>query len=159
MSDVKTPAPGPDSRREFLKRALRTAGYVPPAIVAMGMGNLAAAQATPPAAGMMMMMSDRDSKTAVAAVDGRAILERLAEIPVARWSYTADERGTRHIGPMAQDFRNAFEVGSDERLIHLVDASGVALAAIQGLYQIVREEKERVAALEARLAALERRET
>jgi hypothetical protein len=40
---------------------------------------------------------------------------------------------------MAQDFRAAFEVGHDERYITTIDADGVALAAIQGLYEIAQE--------------------
>jgi len=154
---MNTPAaPTPDSRREFLKKTLRTVGYVPPAVIAMGMGNLAAAQATPPAM-MMMMVSDRDAKTAAVPVDGREILDRLTSLPVSRWTYTADPSAAPHLGPMAQDFRMAFGVGSDERFIHAVDASGVALASIQGLHQLVREQRERIAELEARLASLERR--
>jgi hypothetical protein len=63
---------------------------------------------------------------------------------------------------MAQDFYAAFNVGEDDKHINLVDASGVALAAIQGLYQVVREKdadlaalRQQNAALEARVAALE----
>jgi len=161
MSDVKTPLPDSDSRREFLRRVLRTTAYVPPAVVVLGMGNLASAQATPPAMmgmGMMvMMMSDRDAKTGVAAVDGREVLERLAEVPVSSWSYKTEDAATRHIGPMAQDFKKAFDVGSDERFIHSVDANGVALASIQGLYALVREQKKQIAGLEKRIRDLEGR--
>jgi hypothetical protein len=158
MSDAKAPTPAPDSRREFLRRVLRTTAYVPPAVVALGMGNLASAQATPPVMMMMggMMASDRNLKTDVAAVDGREVLERLASVPVSNWSYKADET-TRHIGPMAQDFKKAFDVGSDDRFIHGVDASGVALASIQGLYALVREQKKQIAKLEKRLSDLEKR--
>jgi hypothetical protein len=150
--------PTPDSRREFLKKTLRTAGYVPPAVIAMGMGNLAAAQATAPVMAMMMMASDRDAKTAAVPVDGREILDRLASLPVSRWTYTGDPSAAPHLGPMAQDFRMAFGLGSDERFINAVDASGVALSSIQGLHQLVREQRERIAELEARLARLERRD-
>ena len=38
------------------------------------------------------------------------------------------------MGPTAQDFYAAFGLGEDERHISTVDADGVALAAIQGLY-------------------------
>ena len=157
MSDVTTPPPAPDSRREFLRRVLRTTAYVPPAVVALGMGNLASAQATPPAMMMMMMASDRNVKTGVAKVDGRKVLERLASGPVSSWSYKAEVGATRHIGPMAQDFKKAFDVGSDDRFIHGVDASGVALASIQGLYALVREQKKQIAKLEKRLSDLEGR--
>ena len=40
------------------------------------------------------------------------------------------------------------------RRINTVDADGVALAAIQGLHEMVREKSERIAALEARNAEL-----
>jgi hypothetical protein len=44
-----------------------------------------------------------------------------------------------HIGPVAQDFHATFGLGHDERYIGTIDADGVALAAIQGLHQIVQE--------------------
>ena len=37
------------------------------------------------------------------------------------------------MGPMAQDFRDAFGLGETELGISTIDADGVALAAIQGL--------------------------
>ncbi len=43
-------SPNPSqARREFLRRVLKKAAYVPPAIAVMSMRNLAYAQATPPA--------------------------------------------------------------------------------------------------------------
>jgi hypothetical protein len=56
---------------------------------------------------------------------------------------------------MAQDFYAAFGVGEDDRHISTVDADGVALAAIQGLYQLMQEQNAQIVALEARVAALE----
>ena len=47
------------------------------------------------------------------------------------------EPTARHIGPMAQDFHAAFGVGSSDKCIPTVDENGVALAAIQALYQRV----------------------
>ena len=55
----------------------------------------------------------------------------------------------RHLGPVSEDFHRAFGLGANSRTIGTVDADGVALAAIQGLY------RENVA-LKARLARLER---
>jgi hypothetical protein len=43
---------------------------------------------------------------------------------------------------MAQDFYAAFSLGEDERYIGTLDADGVALAAIQGLYAINQEQTE-----------------
>jgi len=56
---------------------------------------------------------------------------------------------------MAQDFHAVFGVGEDDRHISTIDADGVALAAIQGLYQLMQEKDAQIAALEARIAVLE----
>ncbi len=48
---------------------------------------------------------------------------------------------------MAQDFHAAFQLGDSEKAISTVDASGVALVAIQALK---RKSDEQAAALEAR---------
>lgn len=63
----------------------------------------------------------------------------------------------RHMGPMAQDFREAFGLGEDEKHISTVDAQGVALAAIQALYHEVSQKQQEVTQLQDRLAAFESR--
>jgi hypothetical protein len=90
--------------------------------------------------------SDRDRKSGFSDVDVEAVLAAVRELPITTWSYK-DDPGVRHIGPMAQDFAAAFGVGDDDRRIHTVDASGVALAAIQAL-------AARLEAAEARIAEL-----
>jgi hypothetical protein len=70
-------------------------------------------------------------------VDSDAILERIASMPISEWSYNDQEPDARHIGPMAQDFHEAFGTGSSDKCIPTVDENGVALAAIQALYQRV----------------------
>ncbi len=103
--------------------------------------------------------SSREFKRAFEAVDPRAVLERLLQLPVLQWRYR-DESDALHLGPMAEDFRGAFGLGGDPRYIGTVDADGVALAAIQGLNQKLEDEnaalRERLADLAARLDALER---
>jgi hypothetical protein len=113
--------------------------------------------------------SDRNAKTDITPVDGREILARLATMPVQTWTAKAQDPSIRHIGPMAQDFAAAFGVGEDDTHIATIDAEGVALAAIQGLYEMVQEREalttaqqaenialsQRIATLEARLASLE----
>jgi hypothetical protein len=78
--------------------------------------------------------SDRAAKRDFASVNRARLLKRLARVPVSSWSYRT-ERGVRHIGPTAQDFARAFNVGADDKSIAMVDADGVSLAAIQGLYR------------------------
>ena len=79
----------------------------------------------------------------------------MVELPLTTWNYKADT-GTRHLGPMAQDFFAAFGIGPDDQHIATVDADGVALAAIQGLHQKLEETRAENAALKARLERLER---
>jgi hypothetical protein len=55
---------------------------------------------------------------------------------------------------MAQDFYAAFGVGEDDTHISTIDADGVALAAIQGLYQVVQGQEAQLAAQEAEISAL-----
>jgi hypothetical protein len=116
----------------------------------------------PPGGGSWSSVSDRNLKENLAPVDEEAILTRLAEIPITTWNYKAQDPTIRHIGPMAQDFHAAFGVGEDQLHISSADADGVALAAIQGLYQIMQEknaqiatQQQQIAHLETRLAALE----
>jgi DNA-binding transcriptional MerR regulator len=72
---------------------------------------------------------------------------------------------------MAGDFYAAFGLGEDPRYIGTLDADGVSLAAIQGLYQLAQEQatlieqfeaenaaqQAQIDDLQARLAALEQR--
>lgn len=108
--------------------------------------------------GTLTQLSDRNAKRDIEAADGRALLDKVAALPVSTWSYKADQRGTRHIGPMAQDFAAAFGLGADETHVAPSDVAGVGLAALQALK---RENDELRAALErlsGRLDALERRD-
>jgi hypothetical protein len=63
-------------------------------------------------------------------------LAQVTALPLTRWNYTADP-GTAHPGPGGQDFKAGFGLGGDDTSIAIVDAAGVALAAIQGLNQKV----------------------
>jgi hypothetical protein len=98
--------------------------------------------------------SDRNLKRDFAAVDRDAVLEQLARLPISTWSYRTDGSGQRHIGPMAQDFMAAFQVGSDERSIAKVDADGVAFAAIQALHARLERLEQENRRLRAELDAL-----
>jgi hypothetical protein len=44
---------------------------------------------------------------------------------------------------MAQDFREAFGVGTD-KAIHLVDVAGVLIASVQALYAELRQLREEI---------------
>lgn len=99
-------------------------------------------------------ISDRATKEKFEPVDGVEVLERLAAMPVAKYKLKSQDDSIRHIGPVAQDFA-VFGYGETDKAINMEDADGVAFAAIQGLYKIVREKDAELITLKARLAAVE----
>lgn len=98
------------------------------------------------------MTSSRELKTALAGLDVQEILNRLVGLDLFEWSFKSDPVGIRHVGPMAEDFLQAFNLGTDSKHISLVDSNGIALAAIQALQQQNEELKERLARLEQLLS-------
>lgn len=87
--------------------------------------------------------SDVAAKENIVPVDPTAVLARVLDLPIATWNYRHQSADSRHIGPMAQDFFSAFQLGNDDKRIAVTDPSGVALAAIQGLHQkLVQREAE-----------------
>ncbi len=108
-------------------------------------------------AGAWGTVSDRNVKDNFVTVDPRIVLEDVLSMPITSWNYIAQGDSIRHIGPMAQDFYAAFGVGEDEKHISTVDADGVALAAIQGLYQVVQDKDIQIASLQAENATLKTR--
>lgn len=115
----------------------------------------------PAGSGVFSCTSDRHAKKDVAPADG--VLRRLSRMPVSTWSYKSEKGGVRHMGPMAQDFRRAFGLGTDDRSIGLLDEAGVSLAAVKELHtKTVRQQRQldtqadRIDALERRLDALVR---
>ena len=108
-----------------------------------------------PGAGTWSSLSDRASKEDIELVDPLVVLERLAGVPVATWSYRAQGPAVRHMGPMAQDFHAAFGLGVSDTRIDGVDPDGVSFAAIQGLLLRLEASQAQVRDLEQRLAALE----
>ena len=106
------------------------------------------------ASGTITGSSDRNVKRNFTPVNSTEVLDKVAALPISTWSYIADD-GVRHLGPMAQDFYSAFNVGMDDKHISMVDADGVALAAIQGLNRKVEEKDAEMRSLQARLKKLE----
>jgi hypothetical protein len=99
--------------------------------------------------------SDFDRKENFEPVNRHEVLAHLAALPIMRWTYKAEECAVRHMGPTGQDFAAAFGLGSDDKSIATVDADGVALAAIQALYEIVKEKEGEIETLKTRLTKLE----
>ena len=79
-------------------------------------------------------------KTNFAPVNSRDVLRKVLELPIQTWNYKSENADTRHIGAMSQDFHKAFQLGDSAESIATVDADGVALAAIQGLNEELKDE-------------------
>ena len=98
--------------------------------------------------------SDRNLKENIIPVDPETVLQNIVKMPISAWSYKGDPQ--RHIGPMAQDFYNAFGTGQDDKHISPLDEQGVALAAIKALNQKLEEKDAEIQYLKQRVAGLEK---
>lgn len=99
------------------------------------------------------LTSDRAAKAGLKEVDERGVLERLARVPISTWHYKEDP-SVQHIGPMAQDFKEAFGMGADDKHISVVDGVGVSLAAIQGLHRELKTARENLSEQDREIAML-----
>jgi hypothetical protein len=118
------------------------------------------------AGGVWTSASSRTFKDGFAHVDALNVLEKVVAMPVQTWFYKGDHDEGRHMGPVAEDFAQAFGLGNDEKHVGSVDEAGVAFAAIQGLNRKVETANaglksenaklhQQVEELAARLSALE----
>jgi hypothetical protein len=105
--------------------------------------------------GTLTTGSSREIKTNFVSLDPKDVLARVTSLPVSIWSYKTDA-GVRHLGPMAEDFHQAFGLGEDDKHIAPGDQAGVALLAVQGLNQVVQEKDKEIADLKSRLETLEK---
>ncbi|MBM3330570.1 hypothetical protein FJY68_01805 [candidate division WOR-3 bacterium] len=85
-------------------------------------------------------------------VDRKTLLDKVASLRARDYKMKDQNDGTRHIGPVAQDFHSAFGYGGNETSINLADADGVLLAAVQALFDEAKTDRIRIAQLEAELA-------
>jgi trimeric autotransporter adhesin len=119
----------------------------------------------PAGSGVFNCTSSRYTKENFSLVSGADVLSQLRGIDVSTWNYITEGRNVRHMGPMAEDFFNAFQLGTGNTSIGVQDLTGVSLAAIKELNQRtdelqqktveVEQLREQVNQLERRLATLE----
>jgi hypothetical protein len=82
--------------------------------------------------GVWTNASDFHKKENFRSLDETALLDKIDQLPVTRWNYKG--LSDRHIGPMAQDFYQLFQLGENDKAISTIDPSGIALGAVQGLF-------------------------
>ena len=116
----------------------------------------------PAGSGVFSCASSRFLKENFRTLDGEEVLNRLRYVPVTEWNYTTEETKAKHIGPMAQDWKKAFDLGTTDTEIGLLDANGVAIAGVQALdartvtlRSQMKEKDKQIADLEARIRKLE----
>lgn len=76
--------------------------------------------------------SSRTLKENYETVSGEDVLIRLRSVPVTTWNMIGGE-GVRHMGPVAEDFHQAFQLGLGPTAIGMGDIDGVNLAAVKAL--------------------------
>lgn len=104
------------------------------------------------------LTSDRNKKDHVEPVDSLDVLKKVEALPISTWSYKGNPESMRQMGPMAQDFHAAFGLnGDNDTQINQGDASGVALAAIQGLAAELKDRDAAIAGLRNELSSLSQR--
>jgi Chaperone of endosialidase len=99
--------------------------------------------------------SGRDFKDNFEEIDGNDLLDRVDRLPILKWNY----KGTNetHIGPIAEEFKELFNLGikDDNQHISTIDGSGVALKAAQVLSTKMKEKDGQINELKTKNAELE----
>jgi hypothetical protein len=93
--------------------------------------------------------SSRALKHAFQAVNTGAVLEKVVALPITSWEYRGSPEG-RHLGPVAEDFHDAFGLAGEGKFLSANDLAGVSLAAVKGLNEKLEREN---ATLRAQLDA------
>jgi hypothetical protein len=101
------------------------------------------------------VISDRNRKMDFRNVDGEHLLTTLRSVPVTTWRYKDEEdKTTLHIGPMAQDWHQAFGFTTDNKTINMSDLDGVNLAAVKALEARTAQQAEQIKTLQGQLDEL-----
>jgi hypothetical protein len=82
--------------------------------------------------------SSRTLKENFVEVSGGSVLDKLQTLSIYEWNYLTDSPSVVHIGPVAEDFKQVFGYGQDNKSISTIDPAGIALAAIKELDLRVR---------------------
>lgn len=103
--------------------------------------------------------SSRSLKQNLTKIRSSEILAKIGNLPVYEWSYRAAP-GSRHIGPMAEDYYEIFGLAGNGKGLAATDVASIAVAGIQAIQakaeKLVEENRtlnERLDSLEAALMA------
>ena len=92
---------------------------------------------------------DRNMKENFRALDGEELLRKIKDLPITEWNYKNTDPSVRYVGPMAQDFWQAFKLGGTDSLgINSIAIDGVNMAAIQALEKRTADLKNALSEIE-----------
>ena len=114
----------------------------------------------PAGSGVFNCTSSKLTKENFEAVDGEQVLSVIRNLDITTWNYITEGKNVRHIGPMAEDFYGAFNLGTGNTSIGVQDLASVSLAAVKALEERTAQLQARTAevdVLRAQLAAMEER--
>ena len=151
---------GANSGRLGINRDDREGGINHPIHVGTNATNGNGAHLT--AAGTWQLGSSRAIKENFEMLDSDILIKAISNLNVQAWNYKGSDE--RHIGPMAEDFVEAFDVGTiredgtrENKYLASVDVAGVALAGVKELIQQNQELRQTVEELRQRIDELERK--
>jgi len=150
---------GSYSGRLGINRDDRDGGISYPIHVGTGTGNGNGAYLTN--GGVWTNGSSRNFKENFQTLNSQELLKKISNLPVEAWSFKNSEE--RHIGPVAEDFIQAFDVGTvkedgnrDNQYLSAEDIAGVALAGVKEMIKENQELKQVIEELRHRIMELEK---
>jgi hypothetical protein len=146
---------GANPGRFGLNRDDRDGGISYPIHVGTDATNGNGAHLTP--GGVWTNGSSRTFKENFQPLDGQELLAKISGMQIDAWHF--QDTDERHVGPVSEDFVEAFNVGAvceadgrrDDEYLSAGDVAGVALAGVKELTRENRELKQQIARLEAML--------
>jgi hypothetical protein len=105
-------------------------------------------------AGVWTNISDINKKEDFTNLNGNDLLQRIKELTIQRWKYKGSNE--YHIGPYAQQFKQLFNVGTDDKSISSIDPAGISLAAVKELIAITEKQQALIKDLQIRIEMLEK---
>ena len=106
-------------------------------------------------AGTLSQGSSRTLKHDIRPAPVHAVLGEVLNLPLYAWRYLSDLNAGLHLGPMAEDVHQRFQVGASPLTLAPSDVAGLAAATVQALHQKLAAKDAELMALAERLSALE----
>jgi hypothetical protein len=113
----------------------------------------------PAGSGVFNCTSSRYTKENFIPVSGRDVLSRLRMVPVTSWNYIAEGQTVRHLGPMAEDFFEQFQLGVGNKSIGIQDLAGVSIAAVKELDAELQKKNAEIERLQDEVKQLKANQT